>query len=116
MPESDRAPQPLMVLQSEYQWDPKPKVALPRDTVYIINVQLWVIIDVAGCLVKFLIDTGATFSVLTQRIRNLRDHKKYVMGLSGKKQGHSFLETLSCNINGQLFLHSFLSCLVVLSL
>ena len=54
-----------MVLQSEDQWDPKPKVALPRDTVYIINVQLRVIIDVAGHLIEFLIDTGPTFPVLT---------------------------------------------------
>ena len=89
-----------MVLQSEYQWDPKPKVALPRDTVYIINVQLWVIIDVAGHLVEFLIDTDATLSVLTQRIGNLSNHKEYVMGLSGKKQGHDFLEPLLCNANG----------------
>ena len=59
------APQPLLVLQSEDQRNPKPKVALPRDTVYIINVQLWVIIDVAGHLVEFIIDTGPTFSVLT---------------------------------------------------
>ena len=60
-------------------------MALPGDTVCITNVQPRVIIDVAGCLVKFLIDTGATFSALTQRIGNLSNHK-YVMGLSGKKQ------------------------------
>ena len=83
-------------------------MALPGDTVYITNVQPQVITDVAGCLVKFLIDTGATFSVLTQRIGNLHNHKKYVMGFSGKKQGHNFLEPVLCSPNGQLFLHSFL--------
>ena len=83
-------------------------MALPGDTVYITNVQSQVITDVAGCLVKFLIDTGATFSVLTQRIGNLHNHKKYVMGFSGKKQGHNFLEPVLCSPNGQLFLHSFL--------
>ena len=83
-------------------------MALPKDTIYITNVKPRVIIDVAGCLVKFLIDTGTTFSVLTQRIVNLRDHKKYVMELSGKKQGHNFLEPVLCSANGQLFLHSFL--------
>ena len=108
MPERDRAPQPLMVLQSEDQWDPKPKVALPRDTVYITNVQPRVIIDVAGRLVEFLIDTCATFSVLTQRIGNLSNHKEYVMGLLGEKQGHTFLELILGNANGQLFLHLFL--------
>ena len=30
------------------------------------------------------------------------------MGLSGKRQGHAFLEPLLCNINGQQILHSFL--------
>lgn len=33
--------------------DPRPKVALPGDSAYITNVQPRVIIDVAGCLVKF---------------------------------------------------------------
>jgi len=75
-------------------------VSLPRDTVYITNVQPQVIIDVAGHLVEFLIDTDATLSVLTQRIGNLSNHKEYVMGLSGKKQGHDFLEPLLCNANG----------------
>ena len=30
------------------------------------------------------------------------------MGLSGKRQGYTFLEPLLCNINGQRILHSFL--------
>ena len=30
------------------------------------------------------------------------------MGLSGKRQEHTFLEPLLCNINGQLFVHSFM--------
>ena len=83
-------------------------MALPRDTVYITNVQPQVIIDVAGRLVEFLIDAGATFSVLTQRIGNFSNHKEYVIGLSGKKQGHNFLEPVLCNANGQLFLRSVL--------
>ena len=90
-----KAPRVLMLLQSEDQWDSRPKVALPRDTVYITNVQPQVIVDVPG----YLIDTGVTFSVLTQRIENLSNHKEYVMGLSGKKQGHNFMEPLLCNAN-----------------
>ena len=69
-------------------------MALPRDAVDIASVQPRVITDVAARLVEFLIDTGATLSVLTQRIGNLSNHKEYVMGLSGKKQGHNFLEPL----------------------
>ena len=83
-------------------------MALPRDAVDIASVQPRVITDVASHLIEFLIDTGATFSVLTQRIGHLSNHKEYVMGLSGKKQGHSFLEPVLCSANGQLFLHSFL--------
>lgn len=41
------APQPLMVLQSEDRWDPRPKMALPKDTIYITNVKPRLIIDVA---------------------------------------------------------------------
>ena len=83
-------------------------MALPRDTIYIINVEPRVVIDVVGHLIEFLIDTGTTFSVLTQRIGNHSNHKEYVMGVSGKRQGHNFLEPLLCSINGWLFLHSFL--------
>ena len=53
-------------------------------------------------------DTLATFLVLTQKTGNLNNHKEYVMGVSGKRQGHTFLECILCKINGQLFLHSFL--------
>ena len=42
------APQPLMVLQSEDCRYPRPKVALPRDTIYITNVEPHVVIDVAN--------------------------------------------------------------------
>ena len=62
----------------------------------------------ADHLIKFLIDTGPTFLVLTQSIANLNDYKKYVMGVSGKRQGHIFLRPLLYNIKGWLFPHSFL--------
>ena len=86
-----------MVLQSEDWWL---RVALSRDTIYITNVKPQVVIDVAGHLIEFLIDPGATFSALTQRVGNFSSHKEYLMGLSGKRQGHTFLEPLLCNING----------------
>ena len=66
------------------------------------------IIEVAGHLIEFLIDSGATFSVLTQRNGNLSSHKDYVMITSGKRQGHASLELRIRNINGQLLLHSSL--------
>ena len=36
---SDGAPQPLMLSQSNSHWGPSPKVALPRDAIYIINTK-----------------------------------------------------------------------------
>ena len=45
-----------------------------------------------GHLIEFLIDTGATFLVLKQRIRNLSSHKDYVMEVSGKMQGHTLVQ------------------------
>ena len=87
---------------------PRPEEALPRDVIYITSAKSWVIIEVAGHLIEFLIDTYATFSVLTQRNGNLSSHKDYVMIISGKRQGHTFLELLIRNINGLLLLHSFL--------
>ena len=97
-----------MALQSKDPGGMRPKAGLPKDTIYIKNAEPWVVIDVASHLTEFLIDTGATFWVLTQRIGNLSNHREYVMGLSGKRQGRTFLEPLLCNINGQLILHSFL--------
>ena len=108
MPQMPESLQPLMVLQSEDPGGTRPKVAMPRNTIYITNAKPRVVIDVAGHLIEFLIHADATFSVLTQRIGNLSHHKEYIMGLSGKRQGHTFLEPLLCNINGQLILHSFL--------
>ena len=67
-------------------------MALPRDIIYIINAEPGVVIEVAGNLIEFLIDTSAALSILTQRTGNLSNRKKYIMGLSGKKLGHTFLE------------------------
>ena len=81
-------------------------MALPTDTVYITSVEPWVVTK-WWAMIEFLIDAGATLSVLTQRIRSLNKHKKYVMGVSGKRQGHTFPEPLLCNSNGRSFLHCF---------
>ena len=115
--ERQGAPQSSMALQSEDQWGLRPKVSLPGDIIYITIVQPWVIIDVlAGCLVEFLIDTGATFSVLTQRIGNLSNHKEYVMGLSRKKQGHTFLEHIRAVLRVGCFCICLCLCVTVPSL
>ena len=82
-------------------------MTLPREAIYITNAKLQVVIDVEGHLVEFLRDTSATFSVLTQRVRNLNKHKKYVMEVSGERRRYTFPRPLLYSINGQLFLYSF---------
>ena len=76
-----------MVLQSEDLWGLRLKVTLPRDTICVTNAESWVVFDVVGHLIEFLIDTDANFLVETQRIGDLSNHKGYVMGLSGKYKG-----------------------------
>ena len=65
-----------MVLQSEDLQGLRLRVALSKDTIYITNVKPQVVINVAGHLIEFLIDPGATFSALTQRIGNFSSHKE----------------------------------------
>ena len=116
MPKSNRGPTAIdgfAIRRSRRPNAKRRKVALPKDTIYIINAEAQVVTDVAGHFIEFLIDTGATFSVLTQRIGNLSNYKQYMTGLSGKSQGHTFLEPLLGNINGQRILHSFLFVPVV---
>ena len=88
MPESDGDPSAIDGFAIRRLRGTRPKVALPRDTIDVTNVEPPAVIDVAGHLTEFLIDTGTTFSVLTQRTGNLSNHKEYVMGLSGKRHGH----------------------------
>ena len=76
MPESDGGPSAIDGFAIRRLSGPKAKSGSARDTVYITNVQPQVIIDVAGHFVEFLIDICATFSVLTQRIGNLSNHKE----------------------------------------
>ena len=58
-------------------------------------------------IIKFLMHSGTSLLVLTQRIGSLHHHKGFVMELSRKGEGHTFLEPLLCNTDGQPFLHSF---------
>lgn len=75
------APWPLMVSQSEDWQGPRPEVALCRDGIYIRKAEPRVVIEMVGKLIEFLIYTGATFLVLTQRIENFNNCKKYLKNI-----------------------------------
>ena len=46
-----------------------------RDATYITNAKPQVVTEMAGHLIKFFIDTGAAFSVITKKVENLNDYK-----------------------------------------
>ena len=69
----------------------------------------WVLITVGGQSVYFLLDTGATYSVLTEAPGPLSPQPTSVMGLSGPAKRYYFSRPLSCNWDSVLFSHEFLS-------
>ena len=66
-----------------------------------------VLIIVGGQSVDFLLDTGATYSVLTEAPGPLSSRSASVMGLSGRAKRYSFSYSLSCNWDSVLFSHEF---------
>ena len=52
-----------------------------RDGIYIRKAEPRVVIEMVGKLREFLIYTGSTFLVLTQRIENLNNCKKYLKNI-----------------------------------
>ena len=75
-----------------------------------------VLITVEGQSVDFLLDTGATFSVLTEAPGPLSSQSASVVGLSGLAKRYYFSCSLSYNCNSVLFSHEFLIVSVSLSL
>ena len=61
-----------------------------------------------GQSVDFLLDTGATYSVLTEGPGPLSSRSASVMGLSGQAKRYYFSYSLSCNWDSVLFSHEFL--------
>ena len=67
-----------------------------------------VLITVGGQSVDFLLDTGATFSVLTEAPGPLSSWSTTVMGLLGPAKCYYFSHPLSCSWDSVLFSHQFL--------
>ena len=61
-----------------------------------------------GQPVDFLLDTGATYSVLTEAPGPLSSQSASVTGLSGRAKRYYFSYSLSCNWDSVLFSHEFL--------
>ena len=67
-----------------------------------------VLIIVEGQSIQFLLDTGVTFSVLTEAPRPLSSPSTSVMGLSGWEKRYYFSSSVSCDWDSVLFSHEFL--------
>ena len=68
----------------------------------------WVLITVRGQTIYFLLDTVATYSVLTEAPGPLSSWSASIVGLSGQAKRYYFSCSLSCNWDSVLFSHEFL--------
>ena len=64
--------------------------------------------DVAGKLVQFLVDTGATYSVLTSHAGPLAPETCSIVGVKGKPKHKHFTTPLTCTWGKTRMTHKFL--------
>ena len=95
-------------LDSQGNWDWKCPGDPTQAPMLIIPAKPWVLITVGGQSVNFLLDTGTTFSALTEAPGLLSSWSTTVMGLSGWAKCYYFSHPLNCNWNSVLFSHEFL--------
>ena len=67
-----------------------------------------VLITLGGKFINFLLDIGATYSVLTEAPGPLSFQSASIVGLSGQAKRYYFSCSLSCNWDSMLFSHEFL--------
>ena len=65
-------------------------------------------LDTGGKPVKFLVDTGATYSVLNIKSGTLSHKMCRIMGLSGKAHEWVFIGPSECKVGNHRLTHSFL--------
>ena len=65
-------------------------------------------LDVAGRSKNFLVDTGATYSVLISYSRAFSSQTCTILGATGKTTTKRFTRALLCCWDGQIFSHQFL--------
>ena len=67
-----------------------------------------VTLTVADKLIDFLIDTGATYSVVNTKVAQKTSQSIPVTGVSGEGQNCSFIQPLECQLGDLTLKHSFL--------
>ena len=81
--------------------------SLPLQTT-IMGLELRVQLDVASRSENFLVDTGATYSVLISYSGDFSSQTCTILGATGKATTKRFTRTLLCCWDGQIFSHQFL--------
>ena len=74
----------------------------------IMGLEPRVQLDVASRSENFLVDTGATYSVLTSCSRAFSPETCTILGATGKTITKRFTQALLCCWDGQIFFHPFL--------
>ena len=74
----------------------------------IMGLEPRVQLDVAGRSENFLVDTGATYSVLTSYSGAFSSQTCGIVGATGKTITKRFTQELLCCWDGQIFSHKFL--------
>ena len=68
-----------------------------------------VTLDVAGKKVNFLVDTGATYSVLNSYPGSLSSKSAKIVGIKGKLKVYFHTFPITCQFQSQIFKDSFLA-------
>ena len=76
--------------------------------ILITTQEPWVLITVGGQSINFLLDTRATYSMLTEAPGPISSWSTSITGLSGWAKRYNFSYSLSCNWDSVLFSHKFL--------
>ena len=63
---------------------------------------------VAGKKINFLVDAGATYSVLNSYAGSLSFNSRSIMGVEGKFKTCFYMPRITCQFESQIFKHSFL--------
>ena len=86
----------------------RPAPTSPPVTDNITGLEPRVQLDVAGRSKNFLVDTGATYSVLISYFGAFSSQSCTILGATGKATTKRFTRALLCCWNGKIFSHKFL--------
>ena len=83
-------------------------LAVPSNEKSISIKELWVVLDMTGKKISFLINRGATYPVLISHAGPLSSKSCTVTGVDGKPRTHFFTGALTCQFDQRLTSHAFL--------